>query len=87
MCEVRDVAGAKVIVTIGPERIKPDRVDTLTTTFCGATIGAARAEPGFLRVSATATVNGIRRSEMATVGCSVQDIDASVTPPDDFLPL
>lgn len=86
MRDGRDVVGVKVIVTIGPERMKPERIDTLTTTSGGATISAALAAPGFLRASATATVNGLRLSDMATIGFSVQDIDASVTSPSDFLP-
>lgn len=82
----QEVPGARVIVTAGPERMKPERVDTMTAPPGGIRLEAGMTRPGFYRVTAVAEVDGTRLTEMATVGFDVDAIDASVTPPDDFQP-
>ncbi|MBY0491997.1 MAG: acetylxylan esterase [Gemmatimonadaceae bacterium] len=81
----RERPGVRVIVTLAPERMKPMRVDTIALPAGGARIDGALSAPGFLRLTATAEVDGMPLSEMATVGFNVSDIDASATLPDDFL--
>ena len=50
------------------------------------TVSAALATPYFLRLPVAAMIDGVRLSDVATVGFTVQDIDSRVTPPSDFLP-
>ncbi len=83
----RDIPGVPVIVTSGPERLTPTRVDTIVSAAGGTRVDAGSlARPGFLRLTAVANVDGGRLNEMVTVGYDVDRIDASVALPADFLP-
>lgn len=82
-----DVAGVRIIVTTGPERLAPARVDTVVSAEGGTRINAeSLTRPGFLRLTAVADIDGAKVNEMVTVGFDVDRIDASVTAPADFLP-
>lgn len=85
MREGRAVPGVPIIAAIGQERMKPERVDTMVSTTGGVTVTGTLPMPGFLRLSASAVVDGVALSEMVTVGFSVERIDASVSAPADFL--
>jgi cephalosporin-C deacetylase-like acetyl esterase len=79
----RVIPTAKIVVSIAQERISPMRVDTVSGA--GATFKAALTTPGFLRATATALVDGKTTTGMATAGFNADAIDASTTPPADFL--
>lgn len=83
----QDVPGVRVIVTVGPERMAPARVDTIVTALGGTRVdGGTLTRPGFLRLTAVAEVEGAILNQMVTVGYDVHRIDATVTPPADFVP-
>jgi cephalosporin-C deacetylase-like acetyl esterase len=83
----QDLAGVRVIVTLGPERMAPTRVDTLLSAVGGTQVDAGTlTRPGFLRLTAMAQVEGATLNQMVTVGYDVGRIAATVTPPADFVP-
>lgn len=80
----RDVPGARVIVEVGPERMRATRTDTVTVTGRGITRRGALGVPGFLRATARVIIDGAEYSEMATAAFDPERIDASITMPADF---
>ncbi len=81
----RDRPGTKVAVSLAPERMKPIRVDTVEANGQGVTMRGTMTTPGFLRLTATARVNGVLHTALATAGFNPEGIDASTTAPDDFM--
>ena len=80
----RDVPHVKVAVAIAQERMPPLRTDSVAGTGAGVTIKGALRVPGFLRATATALLDGVRYTGMATAAFSPELIEASTTPPADF---
>ncbi len=80
-----EVPRAKVSVALAQERMKPMRVDTVDGTAAGVVLKGTLSAPGFLRATATARVDGVTYTGMATAAFSPELIDASTTMPDDFL--
>jgi len=80
------VPGALVQVAIGPERMAPQRVDTVDAGSGKATsFGATLPAPGFLRATATALVDGVTYTGMATSAFAAERIRTGLTMPADFL--
>jgi cephalosporin-C deacetylase-like acetyl esterase len=77
------IPSSKVVVALAQERMQPMRVDTVDGA--GATLKGALTTPGFLRATATARVDGVLYTGMATAGFNADAIDASTTAPADFL--
>jgi len=71
-------------VAIAQERMRPMRTDSIAGTGAGVALKGALTVPGFLRATATALVNGVTYTGMATAAFSPELIDASTTPPADF---
>ena len=82
----RDIPSAKVTVAIAQERMKAMRTETVAGSKAGVTLKGALVVPGFLRLTATASVDGVTYTGMATAAFSPETIDASTTAPADFEP-
>lgn len=86
--EFGDAANAAVVVTVGPELMRPFRTDTIVGTALtspnGAMLRGTMATPGFLRATATVQLNGKRYTGMATAAFSPEKLEASTTMPGDF---
>ena len=80
----RDVPGARVIVQLGPERMRAMRSDTVAVSARGVTRRGALSVPGFLRATARVTIEGAEYSAMATAAFEPERIDASIAMPPDF---
>lgn len=80
----RPIPGVKVVASIGLERMKPMRSDTLDLSRGWAMVAGTLHEPGFLRVTATATLDGRTRNERGTAGFDPEKIVATTTTPGDF---
>ena len=80
----RDVPGTVVAIATAPERMRAIRVDTVMPSGAGATVKGSLASPGFLRATATARIDGVTYTGMATAAFSPEKIDASTTAPPDF---
>lgn len=80
----RSLPGVPVTVEIAPERMRPMRVDTLVSETQPHVVKGTLRQPGFLRVTATAVVNGQSYSGSAAAGFSPERIEPSITMPEDF---
>lgn len=80
----REIPGAKVVVSLAMERMRPMRVDTLAGTVSGVSFKGALGMPGFLRATATTQINGVTYTGMATAAFNPEAIDVSSTAPSDF---
>ena len=78
------VSDARVRIQLGPERLPPERVDTLTTRDGRVSVPGTMRAPGFLRLVASADVDGERLRDTATVGFSADRIVAATPMPADF---
>jgi len=80
------VPGARVQVAIGPERMRPQRVDTVDASSGQATsLAATLPSPGFLRATASAVVDGVTYTALATAAFDAARIRTGLTVPADFL--
>ena len=78
------IPGGRVIVTVGPERLRPLRTDTVDVSSGEGTIVMTSASAGFLRATATAMVDGASVTTLATAGFSPEQLRSTITMPDDF---
>lgn len=79
------VSGASVAYAVGPERMKPTEAKTVPVPADGLVVKAkGLAEPGFLRLIATATVEGQEYKGLATAGYAPDQIKPTVPNPADF---
>src|SRR4029453_15211742 len=79
------VAGASVAYTLGLERLKPAVEKTEAVPGAGLVVKhAGLREPGFLRLIATATVDGQEYRGLATAGVAPDQIRPTVSEPADF---
>jgi cephalosporin-C deacetylase-like acetyl esterase len=79
------VRGASVAYTLGPERMKPTEAKTVAVPAEGLVVKAKGLEqPGFLRLVATAKVDGQDYRGLATAGYAPDQIKATVPEPADF---
>jgi cephalosporin-C deacetylase len=79
------VPGASVSYTLGPERMKPTEEKTVPVPAEGLVVNAkGLAEPGFLRLIATAKVEGQDYRGLATAGYAPDQIKPTVPEPADF---
>ena len=68
------VSGARVRIQLGPERLAPERVDTLAVRDGRLSVEGAMRAPGFLRLIASTEVDGEIVRDTATVGFSSEKI-------------
>ncbi|NJD09029.1 MAG: acetylxylan esterase, partial [Gemmatimonadetes bacterium] len=81
----RPIPGARVQVAVGAERMPPQRVDTFDVSSGKATsFRAALPAPGFLRATATAVVDGVTYTQLATAAIAPEEIRTGLTMPADF---
>jgi cephalosporin-C deacetylase-like acetyl esterase len=80
----RPLAGRRVFVALGPERMPAIWSDSVMLTDGQAVLVRSMATPGFLRVTATALVGGARVSGMATAGFSPERLRDHTPDPVDF---
>ena len=84
----RPISGAPLIIQYGAERMRPMRTDTVPSTAEGLVVRAALPQPGFLRLTVRFLVSTSTADTaapvMATVGFSVDAINAYVDAPTDF---
>jgi cephalosporin-C deacetylase len=73
-----------VRVVLGPERMRPARADTLDLARGPRVVAGALGVPGFLRATATAVVDGVAYTAMATAGFDPERIEPTASPPPDF---
>jgi len=81
----RPIPGVRVRVAVGPERMAPVRTDTHDLSHGARMVDGTLAVPGFVRATATATVNGVTYTERATAAFDPQRIAPATTMPSDFL--
>ena len=80
----RSVAGAKVMVDMGHERMPPLRRDTLAAGKSMRVLKASLGAPGFLRAVASVVIDSVTYRDTATAAFSPERIGATTTMPDDF---
>lgn len=80
----KPIDNARVRVEVGLERMRPDRVDTVTLTNGQATVTGTLAEPGFLRATASTVVDGNTYTQFATAAFDPENIVPTTTMPADF---
>ena len=79
------VKGASVAYTLGPERMKPVEEKTVPVPADGVVVKAkGMDQPGFLRLVATAKVDGQEYRGLATAGYAPGQIKPTVPEPADF---
>lgn len=76
--------GARAIVTIGPERLKAIRVDTVDLSTGTARLAVTSGIPGFLRVSVALSGGSAAEAVLVTPGFTPDQLRGSVTMPADF---
>lgn len=79
-----EIPNTKIAVAIAQERMRPIRTDSVAGAGAGSTLKGALRVPGFLRATATALIDGVTYTGMATAAFSPELIDASTTLPADF---
>ena len=77
----RPMTDGQVVVQLGPERMPPTRVDTVAPGRGGWRVAGTMREPGLLRLTATATIDGVRHTALATAAFDPERIAASTPPP------
>jgi cephalosporin-C deacetylase len=76
----------KVVYELGPEKMSPEKRDSMQLSNGLATIEAGTMKtPGFYRCVVTAEVNGKKYSSLATVGFDPGQIKPAAVNPDDFV--
>ena len=76
----------KVVYELGPEKMSPEKRDSMQLSNGLATIEAGTMKtPGFYRCVVTAEVNGKKYSSLATVGFDPGQIKPAAVTPDDFV--
>jgi len=76
----------KVVYELGPEKVNPDKRDSMQLSNGITTIEAGTMKtPGFYRCTVTAEVNGKKYSGLATVGFDPGQIKPAALSPDDFV--
>lgn len=80
----RPVRGVKVSVRLGHVRMAPILTDSIDAPVASHVIKATLAEPGFLRLVATVTVDSVGYTALATAAFSPEKITGTVTMPADF---
>lgn len=80
----RVIPDARVQIELGPERMPPERSETLSVTRRGRSIEATMIKPGFLRATARAVIDGTAYTQMATAAFDPDKITSSTTMPHDF---
>ncbi|HET9316450.1 MAG TPA: acetylxylan esterase [Vicinamibacteria bacterium] len=76
---------ATVAYTLGPERMKPVEEKTVSVPADGLVVRAkGMDQPGFLRLIATAKVDGMEYRGLATAGYAPERIQPTVPEPADF---
>jgi hypothetical protein len=76
----------KIVYELGPEKMNPDKRDSLQLSGGMTTIEAGTMKiPGFYRCVVTAEVNGKKYSNLATVGFDPEQIKPAAVNPDDFI--
>ncbi len=79
------VAGARVSYQLGPEMLPPTLEKTEAMPVEGLTVAAGTMkQPGFLRLIATAEIDGRRYRGLATAGFAPEQIKPTVEDPPDF---
>ncbi len=79
------MADAKVVVETGPERLKPEKAETMVLKTGTATIdGGTMRQPGFLRCAVTVDEGGKKYRNLAIVGYDIGAIKPTVPLPADF---
>lgn len=81
----RPIPNAPVQVEIAPERMRPIRRDTFDLSGGSRVVAAALRDPGFLRATATATVDGVRYTQLATAAYDPERLTSPTTAPPDFI--
>ena len=77
--------GASVSYTLGPEKMKPTEEKTVAVPVDGLLVKAKGLDkPGFLRLIATAQVDGQEYRGLATAGYAPEKIQPTVPEPADF---
>ena len=77
--------GASVAYVLGPERMKPTEEKTVPVPAEGLVVRAkGMDQPGFLRLVATASVDGREYRGLATAGYAPEQIKPTVPEPSDF---
>jgi cephalosporin-C deacetylase len=79
------VANTPVKVEIGPERMTPTRVESLELATGARSVAATLAAPGFLRATATATIDGVKYTQLATVAYDPEKLVSPTPTPADFM--
>jgi cephalosporin-C deacetylase len=79
----RPVPGARVRVDLAQERMPPMRRDTLDAA-APRTVSGTLGAPGFLRATATAVVDGVTYTQLATAAFDPERIETATTAPADF---
>lgn len=80
----KPVPGVRVRIELGPERMRAWRSDTVDVGRAPYMVKGTLPAPGFLRLTATAVVNGATYTERATAGFSPELLRPVVTMPPDF---
>ena len=80
----RPIANVPVTVEISRELMRPHRTDTLKLARGSAMLRAAIPEPGLLRATASAEIDGVRYSSYATAAFAPERIEPTTTMPEDF---
>jgi cephalosporin-C deacetylase-like acetyl esterase len=80
----RAVPGARVIVSFARERMPAHRRDTVDVSRGTATLRGALADAGFLRATATATVDGATYTGTANAAFAPEALRPTTPMPDDF---
>jgi cephalosporin-C deacetylase len=79
------VKGSSVAYALGPERMKPTEEKTVPVPAEGLVVRAkGMDQPGFLRLVATASVDGREYRGLATAGYAPEQIKPTVPEPSDF---
>ncbi len=79
------IKGATLKYEIGPEKMDPTKVETVTLPNGSLTVdGGTLKTPGFLRCTATVDVDGKTYRNLATAGFAPQQISPTVENPADF---
>lgn len=80
----KPVAGARVVVDIAQERMKPMRSDTVDLSRGSRTLAGTLKVPGFLRATVTATIEGVRYTQLATAAYDPEQLISPTPTPKDF---
>jgi cephalosporin-C deacetylase-like acetyl esterase len=72
-------------VELAPERMKPLHTENLDVSAASRVVTGTLGAPGFLRATATATVDGVRYTQLATVAFDPERLVSPTPTPRDFV--